>query len=287
MDEQHPEARIGAAPDPMTPDEAKAIVEYYAKRPDGTREMMELFPRLSDQEKATLVTHLPVSAGAPGVSPGLLTGVGSTLAKYGPALARGSGRAVAGGAGAGIGAMGVDAIAKALGVPQPVANFLSMIGGMAGAHLGSGAVLGPSAATAAAEAAPGVRRVPVPEGSPSMTMPPERGGTIEDIFERVLGGGAKVGGGEPIQPNTPGGGFSSLSRPFTPPERGGTMSDIMERVMGGGVRTGSPAPNSPMQLKTPSHEVSVPAEGVVTPGNPPFDHSEFLDQLKNSVRRRK
>ena len=53
------------------------------------------------------------------------------------------------------------------------------------------------------------------------------------------------------------------------------MSDIFERVMGRGLG-GSPPAGA-------SHEVSIPAEGVVTPKAPPFDHSNFLQQLQESL----
>src|SRR5439155_6141948 len=96
----------------------------------------------SHAEKFTLMRAIPVTADVVPAIPGLQALLGGAL-KYAPSAAKAAGwggRMAAGGVAMGVGAEGGQAIGKALGLPPALTNILSMVTGMAGGHLGSGAM---------------------------------------------------------------------------------------------------------------------------------------------------
>lgn len=133
-----------AAPDDMmTPEKAKAIVEFYKGKPPD-----ELWGKLDGDEKKTLMNAIPVSAGAPGITPAMpsgMVGLASKALKYAPSLG-GAAKHAKAGVGMYAGYEGVQAIGKAIGLPPALVNVLSMIGGGLGGHMTGGSGAAPGAA---------------------------------------------------------------------------------------------------------------------------------------------
>jgi hypothetical protein len=151
----------------FTPEEIKALVDSGQLQPADVRAMHPEDQKVwlgyaAEQEKAgaehpgvgegsarTVAAEmaanpgkaagLAAAAAVPVAAGGVMPALGAAL-RYMPA----AGRYAAGGAGMALGAEGANAIGSALGLPRPITNILSMIGGMAGGHFGMGS--GPSLA---------------------------------------------------------------------------------------------------------------------------------------------
>lgn len=125
------------ADQPMTPEEAKAIVAHYK---DDVPGIMALMPKLSGPEKETLMSQMSVSHGEPGIAPGLVggaVGLASKALKYAPTLGK-VGNAVKGTVGGVVGYEGTKAVTDAIGLPPGIANIINMIGGGLGHHATGG-----------------------------------------------------------------------------------------------------------------------------------------------------
>lgn len=161
-------------PTALSADELK----FLAQQPFS--QIKDIVSKMTPEEQKQFNNLVPVSAGTPGVSPNLLTGLigaSSKALQYLPSMS-GIGRSAAGGAAGMVGWEGAKALATSMGAPPGIANLIGALGAGIGGHLGAGGASGAgSAARAGAEEIPDTFMADVAKagGNPSRAIRPPEG----------------------------------------------------------------------------------------------------------------